>query len=212
MIIVIDGYNLLKQIWPGQKNNLTKQRDRFIQQLAYYKTKKDPTIDEIVTVFDAGPSPHATRTVKSGVVVVFSGTKSSADSWIVEFVERNKGKELLVITQDRALKTACEKFDLDTLGVHEFYGILQQNLLSDAAQAFSGNEKIEPELEKYESVDDELPAGDSKALDLLMEQAAGRDMRNKLDDLYKQPLSRKGKSFTLSKKDRRMLQKLKKLE
>ena len=117
MIVIIDGYNLLKQIFPGVKHTLDKQRTAFIQQLAYYKSKK-PQISEIIVVFDAGPSNHATRTVKSGIVVIFSGVKSSADNWILHFVERNKGKELLVVTLDRALKEACHTFHADTLDVY----------------------------------------------------------------------------------------------
>ena len=40
MIVVIDGYNLLKQIFPGKKDTLAKQRDFFIKQLSHYKSKK----------------------------------------------------------------------------------------------------------------------------------------------------------------------------
>ncbi len=149
MIIIIDGYNLLKQIFPGAKRTLDKQRTAFIQQLAYYKSKK-PQISEIIVVFDAGPSTHATREIKSGVVVVYSGVKSSADAWILLFVERNKGKELLVVTLDRALREACHTFHADTLDVYEFYKMLQHNLLSHAEQSFTAKDKIQKQAHYHQ--------------------------------------------------------------
>src|SRR6266700_1479507 len=131
MIIIIVGYNLLKNLFPGAKNNLDKQIKNLIAQLAYYKSKKEQEIKEILVVFDAGPSNHATRSVKSGIVVVFSGTRSSADNWILNFVERNKNSEILVITLDRALREACSNLGADSLDVYEFNKILQQRILSD---------------------------------------------------------------------------------
>ena len=92
MILVIDGYNLLKQIFPGIKESLEKQRLQFIRQLSYYKSKKTD-IKDIVVVFDAGPSSHATREVRSGIVVVYSGQKTfrsspQSQSPITNFINR----------------------------------------------------------------------------------------------------------------------------
>ena len=212
MILIIDGYNLLKQIFPGVKRTLDKQRSAFIQQLAYYKSKKEPQIKEIIVVFDAGPSTHATRTVKSGIIVVFSGIKSTADSWILEFIERNKEKELLIITLDRALRNACQKHNADTLDVYEFYKALQHNLLTHAEQTFASQDQM---FEKYEDIDDEELKNtriDSRALDLMMEQASIQTPEKLNNDASEDKMPRKGRSQSLSKKDRRMLQKLKKLQ
>ena len=212
MILIIDGYNLLKQIFPGVKGNLDKQRNAFIQQLAYYKSKKANQINEIIVVFDAGPSNHATRIVKSGIVVVFSGVKSSADAWILHFVERNKDKELLVVTLDRALREACQKFHADTLDVYEFYKLLQQNLLTHASQSFAPQHQI---IEKYEEIDSKENINthiDSQALDLMMEQASIQMPEKLQADVAEEIVSRKGKAVALSKKDRRMFKKIKKLQ
>ena len=212
MIVIIDGYNLLKQIFPGSKGNLDKQKSIFIRQLAHYKAKKADSLHEIIVVFDAGPANHATREVKSGIVVVYSGVKSSADNWILHFVERNRGKEMLLVTLDRELKDACKKFDVDSLDVYEFYTILQQNLYQDLS--LDKNQPQEATIEKFEPMDsDEYPHRDinNKALDLLMEQASMQLADDKHDDQETTQKPRKSASRKLSKQERRMLATLKKL-
>ncbi len=215
MILLIDGYNLLKQIFPGVKHNLDKQRSYFINQLAYYKSKKGDQIREIIVVFDAGPSTHAVRSIKSGIVIVFSGIKSSADNWIVDFVERNRGKEILVVTMDKDLREACQKLGADWLNVYEFYTILQEYLLGDAVKIFDQDNKgSDNYIKKFEHDDnEELEAKnlDSKALDLLMEEASIR-MNYDKDVDAREPEDKRGKAHTPSKKEKRIQAKLKKLE
>ena len=63
MIIIIDGYNLLKQVFPRVKRKLDKQRKKFISQLGYYKKQKLETIKDIIVVFDGGFFNHATREI-----------------------------------------------------------------------------------------------------------------------------------------------------
>lgn len=216
MIIIIDGYNLLKHIFPGVKNSsLDKQKIPLIRQLTYYKTSKDRDIKEILIVFDAGPSNHATRSVKSGVVIVYSGSRSSADDWILSFVERNKNNDVLVVTLDRALREACCKLGADWLDVYEFYNILQQRILSDLQTTTSSDDQEISSLEKYENITlDEMENHtiNTVALDLLMEQAAGQLFGEKATDQTKEQSPRTKKSYTLSKKEKRIQGKLKKLQ
>jgi predicted RNA-binding protein with PIN domain len=210
MIIVIDGYNLLKQIFPHAKGKLDKQRDAFIRQLGYYKSKKSKDLKEIIVVFDAGPFSHATREIHHNVVIVFSGQKSSADDWIIEYVQRHKGEELLVVTMDRKIITQCEKDGATTLGSLDFYGIMQNFLLSETAQVFEQGAK-DFNVEKFDQ-EDELVNNkiDRKALDLMMEQSTVMDNKDEDVDLESQK-GRKSNPATLSKKDRRLLSKIKKL-
>ena len=73
MIILIDGYNLLKQVFPHIRGKLDAQRKFFVQQLGFYKHKKAKDIKDIIVVFDGGQLSHATREVWDGIVVIFSG-------------------------------------------------------------------------------------------------------------------------------------------
>ncbi len=207
MILVIDGYNVLKQLFPGLKNNLDQQKAALIRQLAYYKHKKSGDIQEIIVVFDAGPSSHATRTIKSDIVVMYAGTKSTADEWIIDYVSRNRNQEIMIITRDRALREACEQMGADALGGDEFYRILQDSLLEQ--EPFT---KRETGFEKYEQVSDEETTSslNTQALDILMEQSSIQMPGAKPDDLDHLH-SRKSPSHILTKKERRIQAKIKKL-
>jgi predicted RNA-binding protein with PIN domain len=204
MVVVIDGYNLLKQVWPGIKTSMEKQREHFIAELSYFKKQK-PDISEIVVVFDAGPMTHATREIKKGIVVVFSGIKSSADDWIIHFVERNKIKEILVVTLDRELAKSCKSHGADVLGVFDFYEILQHNLMEKASQ---GQEiRLATDFEKYEN---RGATANNTALDLLMQQASINVPLKKDDKNYSRTTPR-NKGYTPSKKEKMLDKKLKKL-
>jgi predicted RNA-binding protein with PIN domain len=231
MIVVIDGYNVLKQIFPNIKGKIDKERNSFIRQLGYYKSKKSSDIKDIIVVFDAGPFGHATREVHEGVVVIFSGQKSSADDWIIEYVENHKNEDLLIVTMDRKIIRECEKSGATTLGSIDFYGLMQSFLLDAAAQEFSTQEFSTQSLggtsgqsdsfaEKYDPDDDladELSRKkfDRHALDLMMEQAsleqANLLLKKEDDANLDNTNKRKGVAEKLSKKERRVLSKIKKL-
>ncbi len=202
MIVVIDGYNLLKQVFPGIKTSMEKQREHFIAELSYFKKQK-PDISEIVVVFDAGPMMHATREIKKGIVIVFSGVKSSADNWIIHFVERNQTKEILVITLDRELAKSCKSQGADILGVFDFYEILQHNLMEKASRG--EDVCLDTNFEKYN-----YDNTSNSALDLLMQQAS-INVHIKKDDEQTPVLGQKSKGYTPSKKEKMLTKKLKKL-
>jgi len=217
MIIVIDGYNLLKHIFPSEKKASEQQRQFFIRQLAYYKHKKQHEIKELIVVFDAGPQRHATREIKSGIVIMFSGQKSSADLWIGDYVKRTKGQEIVVVTTDKALSSLCQINGATVIRSADFYELVYQCLLEDAAA-----ENREPELldlHKYDELnvaidvlDERESTIDQESLDLLMEQASmsmPKDVNEK--DLYEQKHT-KGNPQTPSKKEKHQLAKLKKLK
>jgi predicted RNA-binding protein with PIN domain len=207
MIVVIDGYNVLKQLFPGLKNNLDQQKSALIRQLAYYKHKKNAEIQEIIIVFDAGPSSHATRTIKSDIVIMYAGTKSTADDWIINYVSRNRNQEIMIITRDRALREACQQMGADALGGDDFYRILQDSLLD---QKLIQDHKTG--IEKYEPIFDEEDSDwlSPEALDILMEQSSLQMPGEKTDD-HEHPHSRKSPSHSLTKKERRFQAKIKKI-
>ena len=205
MIIVIDGYNLLRSIYPHVKGKLDAQRQQLIKELGLYKSKKSGGIKHVILVFDAGPFGHATREVHFGIVVMFSGQRRSADDWIIEFVEKNREKELLVITRDREIVAECKKNGVDTLSVDKFYDRVTRVLL-DGAQASSS--VASDQLYKFES-DDDFKIESSEGLDLLMEQASVQGYDKEEDDSSE--IDRRGRSHTVAKKDKKLRRKLKKL-
>lgn len=215
MIIIIDGYNLLKQIFPNVKGRLDPQRDMFIRQLGYYKHKKLNDIKEIIVVFDAGPFSHATREIKHGVVVMFSGQKSSADDWIIEYVQKHRNDELLVVTNDRKIVSASENCNAVTLSSNDFYQILQKVLYQDRVEDSLPEMKLSSNIQKLNQGDylDEDIEGlrqvDERTLDMLMEQSSLN--LYKKDEVAEPASKGPKKSQELSKKDKRLYSKLKKL-
>lgn len=203
MIIIVDGYNLLKHLFPKEKGKLDKHRDLIVSQLGFYKKKK-ATIKEIVLVFDGGHWAHATREIRHGITVIFSGQKQNADDWIVDYVGRMKGEELMLITRDKELISRCSKW-VEAISVVDFYDIVQNALLDEVYVDMK--EGSETGLKKYEQEDKVgVPEIESEALDVLMKQVS-LEGYDKLDERV---VSRQ-KQDTPSKKDKKRLSKIKKL-
>lgn len=201
MIIVVDAYNLLHQVFPHAARLPEAKLRQFIQQLGRYQKLRG---QEIVLVFDSGPLLHATREVRSGIAVVFSGQKQSADEWIVDFVERHRGKELLLVSRDRKLIEACAPFGCDAVDVVDFYRIVMQAIFEDkeSAQWLLRHERVE----KYEHEEGE-PGEGQEALDALM---AGADVARG-GKKNEEEVHRGAKEPTPSKEERRITKKIKKL-
>lgn len=210
MIILIDGYNLLKQLFPKLKEDLEKQKNQLIKQLGYYKNKKFPEVKDIIIVFDGGPLRHATREIHAGIVVIYSGQNSTADEWIIDFVEKNKEKEMLLITLDKNLISSCQKYGTDSLNIFDFYKILQNTLLSDV----DIDQELEKQnIQKYKNIEyeNENQVINNKALDLLMEQASLNLGHKKDDTIYSEKHARESKAQKISKQEKKIYKKLKKL-
>jgi len=198
MIILIDGYNLLRSMFHKVKGKLDKQRDQFIKQLGFYKKKREK-IKEIIVVFDGGMPNRSTREIRNGIVVIFSGQNSDADEWIKNYIEENSKKELMVITMDREIIKKAINRGAEVVSVVDFYGILQNTLMQEVENNFDNGD-----IEKYHS-------DKSEALDLMMEQAMLSGYESVKDDDIYDVGKKKGNSQKLSKEERRRIERLKKL-
>ena len=172
MIVCIDGNNYLR-LYSSQKKGITdSQKKSFVRQLCVYQAERSTTITEILVVFDAGTFGHATREVHSGIVVMHSGQKSSADEWICQFVARHKNKEILLVSNDRALVAAVCGLGAKAIACDIFYGLLRQALESAQGAALLDTSG---DLIKYHHDDSSDEFGkSSNQLDALMEQASRR--------------------------------------
>lgn len=214
MLLLIDGYNVVKQAFAGQKSVMDKQRMVFIKQLAYYKFKKETTISDVIVVFDAGPLSHATREVRGGIVVIFSGQKSSADEWIEQYSKKHQAQDVLLISSDRKLVDACQRYGVKHMPSPEFYAIIQEVLAKDAAYNDTQIHDLSV-LQKYGPSDTITGAQDNerydaRAVDLLMTQAS-IDVPEK-DDSNKEQQHRRGNARMLSKGEKKIVSTLKKLK
>ncbi len=209
LIVIVDGYNLIKQVFHKIKGKLEGQRNQLIKELGYYKNKKASTIDEVILVFDGGFSRHADRQVHNGVVVVFSGNKDSADDWIISFTKKHKNQEMLLVTKDNKLRSACKRYGADPVDVYDFYDIVQNTILEDIEKELKLDNHVQISKHEDDYIHDEqlegFEHGDSVALDILMAQADLSDFKK---DNKRASKDTKEK---MSKEDKRVYKKIKKL-
>jgi predicted RNA-binding protein with PIN domain len=109
MVILVDAYNLLHVIFDDfARSDGKKARSWLITMLARYARAKRDTVSEIRIAFDAGPFRHRYREVKSGVVVVYSGTASTADEVIIAWAHEERGRAVVVSHDRRVQDQSCE--------------------------------------------------------------------------------------------------------
>ncbi|HXF75739.1 MAG TPA: NYN domain-containing protein [Methylomirabilota bacterium] len=123
MDLVIDGYNLMGSE-QGLSGALERKRLWLIQQLSRYQKRKG---FNVTIVFDGWRSGSVREAVerRDGVVVVYSRLGEKADAVIVR-IARSKGGGCVVVTSDREIRGAVEKFDAVAVSAGEFNRILRE--------------------------------------------------------------------------------------
>lgn len=190
MIIVIDGYNLIKNVIPGRAVNEPERRQFLVQFGAYAKRKKH----SLVVVFDGGPYEWVHKENEFGVQVMYSGSRETADEVIIKYLHVHRTKELLLVSSDHEICVAASKLEMPSIGSLDFYGLVKEAL----AQRMAASE-FEIEVHDDEAQD----------LDALMHEA-GRQAAPKQDDIIPHH-KRQRATQQLSKKERALVQRLKKL-
>jgi predicted RNA-binding protein with PIN domain len=122
MDIIIDGYNLIGSD-QGMHGALEQKRDWLIQRLSIYRTMKK---FGIVVVFDGWRSgwAHEADEQREGIHIVYSRQGEKADDVIVR-IARQKGSGCVVVTSDREVRRAVEKFGAAAVYAGEFNAILR---------------------------------------------------------------------------------------
>lgn len=212
MILLIDGYNLLRSIFHKEKGKLDKQRDQLIKLLGVYRDQQAEKIKQLIIVFDAGPDRHASREVHKGVAVMFSGQRRSADDWIVEYVAKHLDYDFFLVSDDQMLTRRCQNKNrrVTIVKTEAFYKLVQEKCVG-AMQSMTTHALQKEGLQKYEHDDSDQVMGHQYALDQLMEEGS-RKMQRKQDDVgLNKAAEQHGQSHKLSKKERQQLVKTKKL-
>jgi predicted RNA-binding protein with PIN domain len=122
MDIIIDGYNLIGSDL-GLRGELEHQRNWLIQRLSVYQGLKGHTV---VVVFDGWKSGWLDEVTeeKQQVRIIFSRQGEKADSVIVRLA-RERGSGCVVVTSDREVRRAVEKFGVTAVYAGEFSQILR---------------------------------------------------------------------------------------
>jgi predicted RNA-binding protein with PIN domain len=122
MDLIIDGYNLIGAE-QGLSGSLEHKRNWLIQQLAAYQRRKQ---FNLVVVFDGWRAGQAqeTKEKRDAITIVYSRLGEKADSVIVRMA-REKGSGSVVITSDREIRRAVERFGGVAVYAGEFNQILR---------------------------------------------------------------------------------------
>ena len=128
MDLIIDGYNLIGAD-DGLRSALEPKRNWLTQKLVAYQRRK---AFNIVLVFDGWRSGQAqeTKEKREGVTVVYSRIGEKADA-VVMRLARERGSGCVVVTSDREIRKAVERFGAVAIYSSEFNQILRG--LDDAA-------------------------------------------------------------------------------
>ncbi len=192
MIIIIDAYNVLKQ----QMNNLQisdAQRERFIKLCGKYGKEKG---HKMVVVFDAGPYDMVTQFREHDAYVVYSGYKETADSYIKRYLKNHKEYDVLLISSDSDIARTASRLGIPSMDSEYFYQIMHQEM--DYRSDHSVQKKAPPI---------KITKRTNEELDALMHEAS-EVVPTKSADVLNEMKTEKQK---LSKHDRQMLKKIKKL-
>lgn len=190
MILIIDGYNVLKQV-QGHKSTSHHELKVFVDELAGYFKRRGL---EATVVFDGGPTPYPDATHKPFGHVVYSGYKECADTLIKRFLDDYKGREVVLISSDRALRDYAHERGFESLGGQEFYHDYVRKIHRNPPVVDQGIHKLATDT------DPELDA-------LMMEAARMTSQKDGQADMG----VRHAKTQTLAKKERKRLKILDKL-
>ena len=121
MDVIVDGYNLIGSE-QGLRGPLEAKRNSLIQRLSQYQQIKQ---FRVTLVFDGWRSGRNEEIVQriGGLSVVYSRLDEKADTVIIRLA-REKGGGSVVVTSDREIRNAVERFDSVAVSADEFGRIL----------------------------------------------------------------------------------------
>lgn len=154
MIIIIDAYNLFKQV--AQSSLLTEAEIHHFT--ALLKRYAATTGHRLLVVFDGGPYQFISRTRLSGLELIYAGYKQSADDVIKDLIGEYAQMASLVVSSDREIRQTASAYSMEHISSLEFYKKVR--------------ERLQPVHKKSASVDEQLVKIATEApadLDTLME-------------------------------------------
>jgi len=196
VLILIDGYNVLKGVARGGEVS-SKERDYFIAQLSSYAARKR---HKIIVVFDGGPYGWAHKEQRRAITVVFTGARESADDLIRRYLKKYRGQDLLLVSSDRELNYNASRYDVPSIDSEDFYGLMEA-----ALERHDLGEESELACDAIKTTDDSSPE-----LDKLMQEASVA-VPHKSEDQPTTATAAQDEMHGLSRLERRLLEKLKKL-
>jgi len=197
MIIIIDGYNLLRAIPPYKKTITDKERAYFIAQLNTYARAKG---HKIMLVFDGDSYDRPMKDKVGAVWIVYSGYDESADEYIKRYVQKHYAKDVLLVSSDGELNAYAASYKIPSIDSTVFYDLLLE------AKRQKSNEQLS--LRAYQAVKT-TPDATYDIDDIMI--YASKIVAEKVEDNVTKEKKRSAQKHQLNKKERTLLKKLRKL-
>lgn len=194
MVLLIDAYNVLKQVMPSEKIG-DRERARFIEELGRYARLRG---HKVVLVFDGGPYDRAFQERVAGVYVVYAGWQESADDYMKRYLDEHRELDMVLVSSDREVRAAAHRFHIESIPAPDFYSVMRLALQEELS--FKGKET---EVVK-------ISESDNEELDALM-RAGSFAVQTKAEDALERIGSRESKAHRASKRDRKTIKKIRKL-
>ncbi len=188
MIIIVDGYNILKQARGVYANELEKQA--FVSEVAQYARHKK---HQVLLVFDGGYSTYPERERREYITVIHAGTHQTADDYIKKLLGEMQGKDVLLASSDNELCFFAYNRGMASIDAMAFFSLLGGKSVTQPESANGG-------LKKF------VTASSNKELEELMEQETQRIPLKKEDIAQKRERGRQ-----VAKHEKVLLKKIKKL-
>lgn len=175
MIILIDGYNILKQrdsgayIEEGRRNIL-------IRMLGVYQKRRGHLI---MLIFDGGTSAWPVKEIKAGIMVIYAGAGKTADDFIKNYIAEHYTEDLFLVSSDRELGVWASKYDTPSMDAIPFYDIVSNKYSSESRIKVAQGQAVK------------ITAHEDPVLDALMLEASKRVVI-KLEDGFQEKKRRSG--------------------
>ncbi len=122
MDIIVDGYNLIGGE-QGLHGALEPKRNWLVQRLSLYQKVKQFKVTVVFDGWRAGRNEQTSQKV-DGIAVLYSRLNEKADAVIVRLAHE-KGGGSVVVTSDREISNAVERFGAVAIASNEFSQILR---------------------------------------------------------------------------------------
>ena len=122
MDLIIDGYNLLaldKRLDRG----LEQSRNSLIKNLVRYQQAKRLNLTVVFDGWRSG-SANETRLLQDGIHIIYSRLGEKADAVVIRIARENSSGSV-VVSSDREIRNAVERFGAVAIHSQEFNSILQ---------------------------------------------------------------------------------------
>jgi len=203
MKLIVDGYNLLKQIKAAYISD--SERGAFINALVRYGQHKNLAM---IIVFDGGMSSWAEKQLINPLVkVVYAGRGVSADTYIKEFISKSAQQDLLLISTDRHLNRYAASYGIPSLDALDFLQFVRIEQEEYVASDRTEPKKTFTQIIKFEH-EEESSSGE---VDALMRGISQMQLQKKVRHLKTTASNRVNNEEKLKKKEQILKKKLDKL-